>query len=67
MIIADRIVIHDHPPAGQVYAPDAFEGNVGRTIRLILEDGTVTHAQVLRVEIMPCGGVNITLEVSPWN
>lgn len=66
------LVIHDHAPDGDSFAPDAFEGNVGRTIRLTLESGEVTHAQILAAEVVTChdvinGGVNLTLEVAPWN
>lgn len=68
MIPADRIVIHDHAPPGDLFEPWAFDRNIGKTIRLILQDGTVTHATVLAAKVVEDGrAVNITLEVAPWN
>jgi len=65
-------IIREHAPEGQYFAPDAFAGNVGRTIRLtILTDelgATVTHAVILDAVVTPDQlAADITLEVGTWN
>lgn len=62
-----RLVLHEHPGPYERFDVDAFKDNEGKTIQLILLDGSITHAEVVTAKVMPCGGVTLTLEVAPWN
>jgi hypothetical protein len=62
-----RLIIHEHPGPFERFDVGAFRGNEGRTIRLTLQNGEVTHAQIVSAEVVECGGVDVTLEVAPWN
>lgn len=62
-----RLVFHEHAGPFERFDVGAFQTSVGRTIRLILEDGSVTHAYIEAAEVAPCGGVDLVLDVAPWN
>lgn len=64
--------IRETAPPGCHYAPDAFDANVGKTIRvaMVTDDlGMVrTHGVVVAVAVTPdLLAVDITLEVATWN
>lgn len=50
-------------PDGAVFAPDAFDGQIGQEIRVNLPNGDATTGRVLRAEVAKNGqSVEITLD-----
>lgn len=61
------LIIHEHPGPFERFHVNAFRDQEGRTIPLILQDGSRTHARIVSAIVADCGGVDVTLEVAPWN